>query len=156
MVCRGGPWRVRWYTVEDSAEGFAAGSAMACHGISWKRTKMYIPPQNRSHLSFRPSAKMPSTWITAAVMETDPTLINRKKHGSARLCSKLSTIINTLQAGDQVSMPGSRRRFQVVAAIQARFFAAQISTALWHQHQNRTWSSAWTNACSTSEWHKSN
>ena len=34
MVCRGGHWRVRWYTVEDAVEGLAAGGAMAFHGMS--------------------------------------------------------------------------------------------------------------------------
>ena len=27
MACRGGPGRVRWYTVKDAVEGFAAGGA---------------------------------------------------------------------------------------------------------------------------------
>ena len=37
MVCRGGPWKVRWYAVEDAVEGFfAAGGATACHGVSQK------------------------------------------------------------------------------------------------------------------------
>ena len=30
MVCRGGPWKVRWYTVEDAVEVVAAGGATAC------------------------------------------------------------------------------------------------------------------------------
>ena len=30
MVCRGGPWKVPWYAVEDTVEGFSAGGATAC------------------------------------------------------------------------------------------------------------------------------
>ena len=43
MVCRGGPWKVPWYAVEDAAEGFAAGGATACHGMSREKTTMYMP-----------------------------------------------------------------------------------------------------------------
>ena len=34
MVSRGGPWRVRWYTMKDAVEGSAAGGATAYHGMS--------------------------------------------------------------------------------------------------------------------------
>ena len=43
MVCRGGPWKVPWYVVEDAVEGFAAGGATACHGMSPTRTLVYTP-----------------------------------------------------------------------------------------------------------------
>ena len=32
MVCRGGPWKVPWYAVEDADGGFAAGGV-----------RMYVP-----------------------------------------------------------------------------------------------------------------
>ena len=44
MVCRGGPWKVPWYAVEDPVEDFAAGGATACHGMSRKKdNNVHLP-----------------------------------------------------------------------------------------------------------------
>ena len=43
MVCRGGPWKIPWYAVEDAVDGFAAGGATACHGMSRKGQQCLSP-----------------------------------------------------------------------------------------------------------------
>ena len=58
MMYRGDPWKVPWYAVEDAVEGFSAGGATVCHGMSRKRTIMCIED---SHDDFRHFSKNPST-----------------------------------------------------------------------------------------------
>ena len=49
MVCRGGPWKIPWYAVEDAVDGFAAGGATACHGMSRKGQQCLSPPLGRGN-----------------------------------------------------------------------------------------------------------
>ena len=88
--------------------------------------------QNRSHLSFRPTAKISSTHTTA-MTATDPASINRKTHASARLCSKPRLLRRTTRWFchdlDACFKP-YRLRFKRTT------LPGQCSAALWHSHQD--------------------